>query len=90
MNAYYSKHKPSIIHYRKFKVFNEDAFIKDLKRLLLQSFNEETILSQALRESVNATLGKYAPSKVRYTSANQASYVNKKTNSRKQIPKYQK
>ena len=90
MNVYYSKHKPSTIHYRKFKDFNKDAFIKDIKRLLLQPFNEETILPQALRESVNATLRKQAPSKVRYTRANQAPYMNKKTHSRKQIPKYQK
>ena len=75
---YHSKQKPSIIHYRKFKDFNNDAFIKDLKTLLSKSFNEETNPFQALRESVNATLEKHAPSKTRYTSANQAPYMNKK------------
>ena len=33
---------------------------------------------QALRESVNITLEKHAPSKARYTRANQAPYMNKK------------
>ena len=33
MKMYHSKQKPSIIHYRKFKDFNNDAFIKDLKTL---------------------------------------------------------
>ena len=38
------KQKP-IIHYRKFKDFNNDAFIKDLKTFLSKSSNEETINS---------------------------------------------
>ena len=33
---YYSKQKPTIIHYRKFKDFNSDAFIKDLKNIISQ------------------------------------------------------
>ena len=75
---YYNKHKPSIIHFHKFKDFNNDAFIKDLKTLLSKSSNEETIPFQALRESVNVTLVKHAPSKTRYIRANQTPYMNKK------------
>ena len=78
MKMYHSKQKPSIIHYRKFKNFNNDAFINVLKMLLSKSFNEETIPFQALGESVNATLEKHAPSKTRYTRPNQAPYMNKK------------
>ena len=69
MKMYYSKHKTSIIHYCKFKDFNNDASVKDLQTLLSKSFNEETIPLQALRDSVNATLEKHAPSKTRYTRA---------------------
>ena len=32
---YYSKQKPSIIHYRKFKDFNNDFFIKDLPNKMI-------------------------------------------------------
>ena len=39
---------------------------------------KQLILFQALRESVNVTLEKHAPSKARHTRANQASYMNKK------------
>ena len=78
INMYYSKQKPSIIHYRKFKDFKNDAFIKDIKALLSKSFNEEAILFQALRESVNAILEKHASSKARYTKANQVPSMNKK------------
>ena len=78
MKMYYSKQKLSIIHYRKFKDFNNDAFIKDLKTLLSKSFNDETIPFQALRKSVNVTPKKHAPTKARYTRANQAPYTNKK------------
>ena len=78
MKMYYPRQKPSIIHYRKFKDFDNDAFIKDLKTLPSKLFNEETIPFQALRESMNATLEKHAPSKTSYTIANQAPYMNKK------------
>ena len=56
MKMCYSKQKPSIVYYRKFKDFDNDALIKDLTTLLLKLFNEKTIPFQALGESVNATL----------------------------------
>ena len=74
----YSKQKPTTIHYRIFKDFNNDSFIKDFQTLLTKSFNEEAILFQALRESVNVTLNKHAPTKKRYARASQAPYMNKK------------
>ena len=61
MKMYYSKQKPTIIHYRKFKNFSNNAFIKDLQALLSKTFNEETIPFEALRKSVNVTLEKHAP-----------------------------
>ena len=60
MKMYYSKQKPPIIHYRKFKDFN-DSFIKDLQIILTKLFNEEPISFQVLRESVNVNLEKHAP-----------------------------
>ena len=63
MKMYYSKQKPTIVHYRKFKDFNNDSFIKDLQTLPTKSFNEEEISFQALRESVNVTLEKHTPTK---------------------------
>ena len=61
MKMYYSKQKPTIIHYHKFKDFNSYSFIKDLQTPLTKSFNKEAIPSQALRESVNVTLEKHKP-----------------------------
>ena len=78
MKMCYSKQKPTIIYYRKFKDFNNDSFIKDLQTLLTKSFNEKAIPFQVLRESVNVTLEKHAPTKKRYARANQAPYMNKK------------
>ena len=60
---YYSKQKPSIIHYRKIKDSKNDSSIKDLQTLLTKSFNEEVIPFQALRGSVNVTLERHAPTK---------------------------
>ena len=79
---YCSKQKPTIIHYRKFKNFNNDSFIKDLQTLLTKSFNEEAIPFQAVRESVNLTLEKDAPTKKWYARANQAPCMNKKLSKR--------
>ena len=78
MKIYFVKQKPTIVHYRKFKNFNNDAFLKDLKKILAWSCNEKTIPYSKLRESVNVTLEKHAPSKTRYVRANQAPYMNKK------------
>ena len=78
MKMYFVKQKPTIVHYRKFKNFNNDAFLKDLKEILALSCNEKTIPYSKLRESVNVTLEKNAPSKTRYVRANQAPYMNKK------------
>ena len=74
----YSKQKPSIIHYRKFKDFNNDSFLKDLQTLPTKSFNENAISFQALRESVNVNLEKHAATKKRYTGANQVPCMYKK------------
>ena len=49
IQMYYSKQKLVIIHYRKFKDFNNDSFIKDHQTPLKKSFNEEAIPFQALR-----------------------------------------
>ena len=78
IKMYYSKQKPTVIQYRKFKDLNNDSFIIDLQTLLTKSFNEEVIPFQALRKSVNVTLEKQAPIKKRYARANQAPYTNKK------------
>ena len=78
MKLSYSKQKPAIIHYRKFKDFNNDSSIKDLQTQLTKSFNEEAIPFHVLRESVNVTLEKHAPTKKQYARPNQASYMNKK------------
>ena len=76
MKMYFNKQKRSIIDYRKFKDFDNDVFMKDLKTLW--SFKEETTPFQVLRGSVNATLEKHAPPKTRYTRTNQAPFMNKR------------
>ena len=40
MKMYYSEQKLSIIHYNKFKGFNNDSFVQDLQTLLTKSFHE--------------------------------------------------
>ena len=51
----------SVIQYCKFKVFNKDSSVKERHSFVTKSSNEEEILFEALRESVNVTLDKYSP-----------------------------
>ena len=60
MKMYYTKQKPSIVHYRKFKNFN-DSFIKDIEMLLSKLCNQQHVPFKILIESVNVTFDKHAP-----------------------------
>ena len=64
MKMYQTKQKPSIIHYRKFKNFCNDSFLKDIEILLPKLRNQQNVPFKILKESVSITLEK--PSKKRY------------------------
>ena len=70
--------KPSIVHYRKFKNFCNDSFIKDTELLLSKLCDQQNVPFKILKESVNITLDKHAPLKKRYVRANQSPFMNKK------------
>ena len=78
MKMYYAKQKPSIVHYRKFKNFCNDSFIKDTELLLSKLCDQQNVPFKILKESVNITLDKHAPLKKRYVRANQSPFMNKK------------
>ena len=78
MKMYYTKRKPSIVHYRKFKNFFSDFFIKDIELLLPKLCNQQNVRFKILKESVSITLDKHAPLKKRYVIANQYPFLNKK------------
>ena len=78
VKMYCSKQKPNIINYPKFKDFNNDASVNDLKTLISKLFNEESIPFKALRELMNEALEKHLPSRTRYARANQVPCMNKK------------
>ena len=78
MKMYYAKQKPSIVHYRKFKNFCNDSFIKDTELLLSKLCDQQNIPFKILKESVNITLEKHAPLKKRYVRANRSPFINKK------------
>ena len=78
MKMYYTKKKPFIVHYRKFKCICNDSFIKDIELLLSNLCDQQNVLLKILKESVNTSLDKYAPLKNIYVSANQSPFMNKK------------
>ena len=88
MKMYYTKQKPSIVRYRKFKNFCNDSFIKDIELLLSKLCNQQNVPLKIVKESVNITLVKHAPLKKRYVRTNQSPFMNKKLS--KEIMKNEK
>ena len=78
MKMYYAKQKLSIVHYRKFKDFCNDSFIKDTELLLSKLCDQQNVPFKILKESVNISLDKHVPLKKRYVRANQSPFMNKK------------
>ena len=78
MKMFYTKQKPSIVHYRKFKNVFNDSFIKDTESVLSKLCDQQNLPFKILKELVNITLDKHAPSKKRYVRANQSPIINKK------------
>ena len=70
MKMYYTKQKPSIVHYRNFKNFCNGSFIKDTELFLPKLGNQQNVSFKILNESVNITLDNHAPLKKRYVKAN--------------------
>ena len=75
MKMYYAKQKPYLVHYRKFKNFCNDSFIKDTELLLSKPCDQQNVPFKILKESVNITLDKHAPLKKRYVRANQTPFM---------------
>ena len=69
MKMYYTKQKPSIVHYRKFKSFCNNSFIKDIELRLSKLCNQQNVPFKVLKESVNITLDEHVPVKKRYVRA---------------------
>ena len=78
MKMYYAKQKPSIVHYRKFKNFCNDSFIKDTELLLPKLCDQQNVPFKILKESVNIALDKHTPLKKRYVRASLSPFMNKK------------
>ena len=78
MKMYYNKQKLSIVHYRKFKNFLNDSFIKDTELFLSKKCNQLNVSFKIIKKSVNITLDKHAPLKKRCVKANQSPFMNKK------------
>ena len=61
MKMYYTKQKPSILHYRKFKNFCNDSLMKDTELLLSKLCDQQNVPFKILKESVYITLDKHEP-----------------------------
>ena len=66
IKMYYCKQKPSVITYRKFKIFSNIAFRKDLEEHLTKFEHYDNISSNLFKETVNTILEKHAPTKEKY------------------------
>ena len=77
MKMYYCRQKPSVITYRKFKIFSNIEFMKDLEEHLTKFEHFDNIPSNLFKENVNTILEKHAPTTKKYVRANQAPFISK-------------
>ena len=77
MKMYHCRQRPSVITYRKFKIFSNIEFIKDLEEHLTKFEHFDKIPSNLFKETVNIILEKHAPTKKKYVRANQAPFITK-------------
>ena len=77
MKMYHCRQRPSVITYRKFKIFSNIEFIKDLEEHLTKFEHFDKIPSNLFEETVNIILEKHAPTKKKYVRANQAPFITK-------------
>ena len=77
MKINYFKQKPSVITYRKFKIFSNIAFVKDLDKHLAKFEHLDNIPFNLCKETMNITLDKHAPTKKNYVRANQTPVITK-------------
>ena len=77
MKIFYTKQKPKIIKYRKFKNFSNDAFVNDLLQSLAKCENHENLPFTSFKETANVALDIHAPMKQKYVRANQAPFMTK-------------
>ena len=76
MNMFYKKQKPKIIQYRLYKDFSNDVFMHELEST---SSRFSQISFGTFKSTTDNILQKHAPIKKRYVRANQASFMNSKT-----------
>ena len=69
IKMYYCKQKPSVITYRKFKIFSNIAFRKDIEEHLTKFEHYDNIPSNLFKETVNIILEKHTPTKKKYVQA---------------------
>ena len=77
MKMYYCRQKLSVITYRKFKIFSNIEFMKDLEEHLTKFEHFDNIPSNLFKETVNIILEKHAPTKKKYVRTNQAPFITK-------------
>ena len=59
MKMFYTKQKSSLVHYRKFRIFCNHSFIKDIELLLSNLCNPENVPFKILKKPMNIILDKH-------------------------------
>ena len=77
MKMHFPKMKPRVIRYRKYKTFNNDAFVNTLRKELTK---QKKVLDEkglgTFSEICTYVLDKYAPQRKRYLRSNHKPFIN--------------
>ena len=78
MKLFCKKQKATIIPYRSYKHFSNEAFMADVRNRISQVTSQDNDLEFDLfKAALNEAIQRHAPIKQRYVRANQAPFINK-------------
>ena len=79
IKVFHKKQKPNIVTYRNYKHFSNEAFMFDVKNIIIQMTSQRNNLEfDRFKTALDKAIQRHAPIKKRYVRANQASLINKK------------
>ena len=81
MKVFYKKQKPTIITYRRYKIFSNEVFMADFQNTISQvTFENNDLEFDIFKAVLNQAIQKHAPIKQRYVRENQTPFINKTIN----------
>ena len=81
IKVFYKKQKTNIVTYRNYKHFSNEAFMLDVKNIIIQMTSENNDLElERFKAALDEAIQRHTPTNQRYVQANHVPFINKKIN----------